>query len=299
MYSYRAFGLQVASEIELPELPTCPRASADVEIACGAIPDLPAFDTSLDRDVVLRGDDVYVHWPFLGTVLVSGGRRIHVAPGGPAAPETVRMAVLGVSMGVLLHQRGLFTLHASAVSIGGTAAAFVGWKGAGKSTLAATLQRRGHALVTDDVLAVDATSLAVHPAFPQIKLRGEAMQAIDAPHGEHNRLSPDVPKYDGCRTASFKSRSLPLGVVFVLDASDDGVSCERVQGRDAFLALMSQSYAPRFLGTEGVTPGFVDACSRLAREVAVVRLRRPYDLNRLADSAACVEQWTQAIVVRA
>ncbi|NBC85561.1 MAG: hypothetical protein GVY25_05150, partial [Bacteroidetes bacterium] len=47
------------------------------------------------------------------------------------AEGTLRAPLLGVVLGTLLHQRGLHTLHASAVVVDGGAVAFVGEKGAG------------------------------------------------------------------------------------------------------------------------------------------------------------------------
>src|SRR5207247_95773 len=61
--------------------------------------------------------------------------------------------------------QGMDLFHASAVSISDRVSAFVAQPGAGKTSLAAHLVDRGATLVTDDVLALEATADAVvaHP----------------------------------------------------------------------------------------------------------------------------------------
>jgi hypothetical protein len=61
--------------------------------------------------------------------------------------------------------QGFNMLHASAVCFGDTTVAFSAVAGTGKSTLAANLVARGHAFVTDDVLAVSTSESGViaHP----------------------------------------------------------------------------------------------------------------------------------------
>ena len=68
--------------------------------------------------------------------------------------EDTATYLLGPVLGILLRLRGVTCLHASAVAFGEKAVAFVGSEGAGKSTTAAALARRGHAVLSDDVVAL-------------------------------------------------------------------------------------------------------------------------------------------------
>src|SRR5690349_7180146 len=70
---------------------------------------------------------------------------------------------------VAAHWHGRETFHAGAFVVGDGAWAVLGEKGDGKSTLMAWLARRGAAVVTDDVLIVDAGSALAGP--PSIDLR--------------------------------------------------------------------------------------------------------------------------------
>ena len=82
--------------------------------------------------------------------------------------EDVATYLLGPVLGLLLRLRGVTCLHASAVAFGEQAVAFVGSEGAGKSTTAAALALRGHAILSDDVVALAERngSFFVHPPIP-------------------------------------------------------------------------------------------------------------------------------------
>jgi len=68
---------------------------------------------------------------------------------------------------------GLEVMHAAAVVVGGRALALTGTTGAGKSSVGAALAARGHALLTDDVLALELAGerVVAHPGPPVLALR--------------------------------------------------------------------------------------------------------------------------------
>ena len=73
---------------------------------------------------------------------------------------------------VHLLSKGVFCLHASAVSIEGQAVAFIASSTGGKSTLLGHFAQAGHEIITDDVLplTLDETGIVAHPGFPRIKM---------------------------------------------------------------------------------------------------------------------------------
>lgn len=70
------------------------------------------------------------------------------------ALEDTAIYLTGPVLGFLLRLRGALALHASAVQIGRGALLMIGPRGAGKSTSAAALARRGCPVIADDVLHV-------------------------------------------------------------------------------------------------------------------------------------------------
>ncbi len=80
---------------------------------------------------------------------------------------------------VLSHQ-GKLVFHASAVEIDGVAIAFLGESGKGKSTLAASFARNGHAFLTDDGLRVEREGdhWMVIPSQASLRLWDDSQQAV-------------------------------------------------------------------------------------------------------------------------
>ena len=87
---------------------------------------------------------------FLQRFLMHAGREI-IFEAEDAAQHEAAIFLLGSAFGILLHQRGHFVLHASAIVVRGQAVLLCGPSGCGKSTLAAALVDRGYSFVNDDV----------------------------------------------------------------------------------------------------------------------------------------------------
>src|SRR5262249_24053304 len=147
-------------------------ANADIVLKTGPVDWEPSF-RSLQDSWSFADDDAYLFWHQLGKFRVRGGMEVTIDALPGIDDALIRLPLLGTVLAVLLHQRGLLTLHASAVEINGQAAAFIGTKGAGKSTIAAMLHARGHRLIADDIVAMDLTDPQkplLLPGFPQFKL---------------------------------------------------------------------------------------------------------------------------------
>ncbi len=100
------------------------------------------------------------------------GERIFVCHFGEFDLEDVSIPLRGVVMGVVMQLRGLSCLHASAFEMHGRAVALCGPSTSGKSTTAAALAKRGHAILTEDVLPLlcrEGAFLA-QPSFPVLTL---------------------------------------------------------------------------------------------------------------------------------
>jgi hypothetical protein len=172
-------GWRVRSLLPLPETAPWhgPDSPIDIEIRPGTVP------TKLDkRNYIEVAPD--------GRVLLdlSPVVRFLVAPDcvvvdtshPPEAPDW-RVQLLGPVLGLQCYLRGVLPLHACAVRIGARTVAIAGRSCAGKSTLAAALMRRGHALVTDDICAISLLSARpmVLPSFPALKLARDSLKMLD------------------------------------------------------------------------------------------------------------------------
>jgi hypothetical protein len=288
----RAFGIGVASEYAIPELPaaTTPRGTAATTLELAEPAELerewPAkgserligrvhMDGRLMMAVDRHADAGYRVWaPRYGRHLVSfDGSSVRSALPAVAAWRWERLLFAQVlPLSAALRGRELF--HASAVSLGGSAFAFVGLSGSGKSSLAAHLVARGATLVTDDVLALEPTRDGVL-AHPGTRLKGVAEHELRAMSTSGRaRLGRRVGKADKVYlSVKVAGGPLPLRGLYYLTRVRGG----RLRIRD------SGSLPSRLLGSSFIAyldspehlVKHLEVCTHLAATVPVLELSIP------------------------
>jgi hypothetical protein len=287
LHYYRVFGLTVSSEYELPELETIvPLEHPDVRIVLGKIP------SELEGAIVCRPhlqiapQYLLLHIRVAGDFWVRNGNEIILNPLPEAPPENVRLFLLGSAFGALLHQRGILPIHGSALVYRGQALVLTGVTGAGKSTLAAALVRKGCWLLTDDVAAVmfDADGTPwVQPAYPQQKLWQDSAAAMELTTGRLIRVMADMEKYAVPASGSYQAALAVLTTVFQLvkPVGDEAamLCLEPVRGADKLSLMLHNVYRPRFVKGLGLQGEHLQRCFKLAEKVKTARVYRTRDLG--------------------
>jgi len=195
---------------------------------------------------------------------------------------------------MLCHQRGLFPLHAACVRIGDGAVAFAGRTGAGKSTLAAALARRGHVLVADDVCVFEPAAPGgprVRPSFPRVKLWDDSMRALDIPADGVPQASSGKRKFHFCDPDSFDPSPVTLRGVYLLDRSmvREQQDIRPVSRADAAMLLSKEIYRRPIGFHVGRKAALLTEALRIAGLVPLFRFPVLPDLPRIGAVAACVE----------
>ena len=282
--SYSVFGLRLESALPLPGLRPAPppRGAGGAGVVVRRGPVEAPGPVGAYGVTGWPGDDA-------DTVVWRRDTRLRIAATeivvDTADDAFARQCVLGPGLGVLLHRRGHLVLHGSAVDVGGRAVVLVGDKGAGKSTTAAALVARGHRLLTDDLVALDAggAAPAVLPGPTQMKLWGASASALGV-KTEPFMDGLDKGVWHGAAPAE---RAAPLALVCAL-AWGDGLSLAPLAGGAAFGDVFAHVYAPRFLGAEAGA-ALVAPTARLVGAVRAGRLTRPRDLSAVDALAEAVE----------
>lgn len=291
---YRAYGLTVASDVALPELEPAEPAAADILITIGTI-DMPKPSSEAATIFRFEPDRQYLAWDAVGAFLISDAGRIDVEPGPGVDDALLAFPLLGPVMALLLHQRGLLVLHASAIAVAGRGAIFMGDKGAGKSTTASALIRAGHELLTDDVVALDLArpdAPMIVPGFPQIKLAADAAAAISLGQAEvRPQVHPQIEKMQHRLHGAFSGGTVPATRVYVLERGATAMITP-LPGIAALPAIIKFSYVTRF-GRAALTGDFAALhfrqCSAIANHVGVFRLEVPAGLDRIGEAVALIE----------
>jgi HPr Serine kinase C-terminal domain len=133
---------------------------------------------------------------------------------------------------------GLEVLHAAGLVHGGEGVLLAGEPGAGKSSLAAALMRRGAALLSDDCIALERRDrgLLAHPGAGLLYLRSAEHDRLGA--DERAGLGPPTPfagkqRYDPGAVVE----PAPFGALLLLERATAGPALERIEEVDPFALL--------------------------------------------------------------
>lgn len=295
MYLYRAYGLNIHSEIALPELVPSTTTEIDVSIRFGRVDRSTMKVNRLGTYLKVTPQEVSFFWEGVGGMLVRGGTEAIIDPLPGVEERLLRLPILGIVFSVILHHRGFLVLHASAVEVNGGAAVFLGGRGWGKSTLAATLYGRGHRPISDDLVAVDLHSgemPAVIPGFPQLKLLPDAAaMALGDDPDTLPRLAYGYEKRSRRVVDRFSPQPLPLRGIYQL-ALGPVPALKPLGVKDATIQLIGNSYIAR--GTHQLLKDCGGArhfgqCATTIAKVPIYRLERPQSLDIVGTIADLVE----------
>ncbi len=317
-FTYAVFGLLLRSNLPIPELipaqpgfDSSPELSHDSSVAIhlstspptGAVipsePEELSYSNSYKDEA---GNPALTIWKSAGSRylrlayfdgtqfwLDREGREVWATWPENLAIEDTATYLLGPVLGLLLRLRGVTCLHASAVAFGEKAVAFVGSEGAGKSTTAAALAQCGHAILSDDVVALAERdgSFLIHSAYPYLCLWPESVETL---YGSAEALPQFSANYEKrClslrkQELRFSERALPLAAIYILGdrRGDPAPLVEELTPQRAFLALVANTFAANILDSSMRAKEF-EILARLAPSVPIRVLCAHQDAHRLPD----------------
>ncbi len=160
----------------------------------------------------------------------------------------VTALLLGPVLGFAMRLRGILCLHACVLEVGSHAIAIVGETGAGKSTTAAALASRGHAILSDDIAVLDdrSTHWLVQSGYPRLRLWPETLRALYGSEDGLTRVFSFTEKRfidlaDNCsdRSWRFHRHPLPLAAIYVLGERQLELSSPAIKAIDPVMAVMT------------------------------------------------------------
>lgn len=289
-----AFGLEVASPLELPGLTYDPRHAPSRRTAM-ELATTRELERSWDsggatrllerrhRDgKLMMSIDTHpelgfrVFGPHHGRHLISAdGRNVRsMLPVGPSWRWQRLLYAQVLPLCATL--QGLELFHASAVAIDGAAFAFIASSGAGKSSIASHLVARRATLLTDDVLALEpvGNEILAHPGGGLVSIDDKELDSV--PPAQRPRLGVVVGRSDKTllapRRASGPSR---LRCMYFLARNDrsDRLSVDEHESPDP-LQLLSGIFISYVQAPERLE-NHLDVCARIADRVRVAEVSVP------------------------
>ena len=300
----RLYGLTVAADFALhQDRPAPPGAPVDLTVRDGeplaGNRGTPAGELLLDfgkepdrwYSVVRRADSsVLLRVHGVCDFVIAPDLRdvtVHLVHG--TDPGMRAIMTTGTLLALQLYLRGRTVLHASAVERDGTAVAFLGHSGMGKSTLAALLCAAGARVVSDDVVPVASGDWPLVPlGATELRLRPGAEAVTETMTAGTYRVRTSADDRTVVGLPSPGLADVPLGAVVVPRPNrEDRLEMERLDPKSAAFAIMS---FPRLMGwRDPVVLGQVLAhASWLARTVPVLVAHVPWGPPFRADVAQAV-----------
>lgn len=299
---YHLYGLRVHSEIALPapiarsdipsyDLQVCwgERKAMSDEPPAGQILATLVLDNGRGYTLVDTGRGFTLRFHRTGEVWIDPDLRvIRVHLAADVHPDIAGLLVVGNVMACLLTLAGESVLHASAVEIGGSALAFLGSAGMGKSSLAALLCANGARLITDDVLRLQPNGKGWRclPGTGHLRLRKNAAVLVEHVAATRLEATPD----DRIAVYLAESHSMPLlGALVIphLSRRCHALTVERIPRSTALLYLMAYPRI-RESGQRDNLQRRLDFFGRLAASIPVFTAEIPWGLPFSTEIAAAL-----------
>jgi energy-coupling factor transporter ATP-binding protein EcfA2 len=288
-------GWRVRSTLPLPE--TAPwigsDRAVDISIRQGVVhakpgkrtADVPYIETTADGSLLVDASP-------MGRFLVTADTIVVETALAPDAQEW-RASLLGPVLAIVCYLRGTLPLHACALRVRGRVIAVAGRSGSGKSTIAAALSQRGHALITDDICACiqHFGRTFVLPSYPAMKLDRASLQAIGIDIGGMTPIGPDFEKVQVIRSQGFDPTPAPLDLVYLIEDAPEGERDVIVSaiGAEGFQRVSAEIYRPPIGRLLLAKSDFFAMATQLATNVTIRRLIRQPDLRHLRALTEAIE----------
>ncbi|MFO7658950.1 MAG: hypothetical protein R6W78_17965 [Bacteroidales bacterium] len=276
-YRYKAFNLNVFSQLPVAGLAEHACEQPDIIIRKGVIPE--ELTHPLNKGVLFQAsaDEFLLKVDGLAKFYVQKGETITVEISDKDSGDDISAFILGTVFGALLHQRRLLPLHGSAVLYKDKGIVFSGSSGAGKSTIAAAFIEKGAKLLADDIslIGFNDNKAQVIPAFPGMKIWEDSLKALGKKPDEYNPIRKNLKKYL-YPVPKFHTKEAALSHIFIMSAHNlDTFEITNLRGIEKFNALKNNTYFFRGMNKTGILEKHFQLCNMLAPKVKIIRIVRP------------------------
>ena len=296
MFSYQLYGLNIHSDFCLPVI-IKEGDKKDFYIQKDRVksPELEA--TSIHRQGIQAffggsTQEAYLRWAGIATILAQDGSTLTVNPESDEIDsQLLNVYILSEALGLILYQKGLFLLHASAVKMGNQVVILAGPPGAGKSTTAAAFAKCGYTVLADDMVAISLDTSGkpmVYPAFPQIKIWPSAVKGLGYDLSTLPPLFPGSRKRVIRQARNFPTEPFPVVRIFILEEGTE-LKMTPLEGAAAFFSLARFFPLPSALLQGVALEHHFQQCVQLARDVEIWKVENPKNFGTLKTLVRWVE----------
>jgi len=278
MYYYRLYGLRVISDLKFPQLVEDTKESAavpEISIRSGEIPECLAkiTDKQYEFGETFGWLSNKTTW-----LVVENGEKITYCLKEGGNKMYLLTYILGYGMSMIAMQRGMLSIHCSAISDGCEAILIAGESGSGKSTVTAAFLEKGYHLMADDMALVETKNgrTWAKPAFPFQKLcrnvaieKGYELDKLIYINEEKDKFL--VP-YEG----EFGLEAVPIKAFIMLGITKgEEVISQTVDGLGRFHVYANNLFLRHLLKQDKYKPAIGQKCLEMAAVVPTYYIGRP------------------------
>lgn len=281
MFKYKAFDLNIHSEIFLPELAASKSNKPDLMILKGNFDEFSGESVVEGENFRITEDSIYRFWDEIGKFKVKDGNEIIIEPAEDVNEVVLRSFILGTVMATLLYQRGLIVIHSSSVNVNGNVIAFLGNKGYGKSTTAMTFYMEGYPVIADDYIAVDPENDIpfVYPGFPSLRLSYKSRSHGNFSLKRVHYKEHEIDKIHVPAGSDFSLKEVPLKKLYVLKRGEN-LEISDFKPQEALMKLVENTFGiQRFKKSDFVDN--LNQCASLLKLVDISLLEIPESLDEM------------------
>jgi energy-coupling factor transporter ATP-binding protein EcfA2 len=285
-FTYIIFGLRIKSPLEIPELTSIITKQVDVNIIFGNNP-------SKLENVVTSGalfetakEEFLLKLPHIGTYYVKNGNIVIIDANEGVSEDEIRLFLLGSVLGAILYQRGLTPLHGSAVDIENKALLIIGNSAAGKSTLAAVLNKTGFPLISDDLSAItknETGRCVAIPGLPYIKLWKDSAELLFI-NPSFKRVRPQIKKF----IIPSELGKIPVydiqKIIWLTTKNSNGIQIHKIAGAQKLKVIRDHLFRDQLMKGLGLVENHFSLLTELAKQVSLFHVERPilpFDIEAL------------------
>jgi len=276
---YKAYGLNIKSEIEFTELiVNYSKEQYDAEICYGIISE--DIKDLIDKGCNIRAKKNNVWFNVKGVAIfnIFDGNKIIVEPYENSKLNDIKAFVLGSCVGFLLYQRNIVAIHGGAVEVNNKAIIIVGESGSGKSTLTTALRLNGHGFIADDISTIKIENVPmVNPGYPGQRLCDDGMTRFGYDKSKYTRVDlANKDKYVVSVRESFIGNPIEMNALYEIAVGDvESVQIKAMLGKEKINLVLRNIYLLRRVRHLGLDSSYFKQCIELAKKIPMYRITRP------------------------
>lgn len=218
----------------------------------------------------------------IGNFYVTKGKSVIVEKSKIATAMDVKAILVTTIMGVILNQRELFPIHASAVKYYDKAVVFSGIPGVGKSTLVAGLAKKGFKVITDDIAAVKIIDNKpfIVPSFPSIRLWDDSIKILDLDSDKFTKIRQGVRKRRVVNDKWFCIENAEIEKVFIIkNYNKNEFNITEIMGIAKFNFLKNNTYRLNLIEGKEYYSAFFNQLTILSKNVRLFEINKPKEIK--------------------